>query len=121
MYVKRYQGARNGEVRVYLIKRATGKTVRERHLKPRLDLVNHSPTGFAWGYGGSGPAQLALAILVDAFGPGHETDALDLYQLFKWERIARLPVSEAWTITSDEVRRFADDARRGAVARRTAT
>jgi len=23
---------------------------------------NHSPDGFAWGYGGSGPAQLALAI-----------------------------------------------------------
>lgn len=25
----------------------------------------HSPTGFEWGYGGSGPADLALAILVD--------------------------------------------------------
>ena len=23
----------------------------------------HSPDGFAWGYGGSGPSQLALAIL----------------------------------------------------------
>ena len=29
----------------------------------RLDLFNHSPTGFSWGYGGSGPAQLALARL----------------------------------------------------------
>ena len=25
---------------------------------------NHSPTGFAWGYSGSGPAQLALALLL---------------------------------------------------------
>lgn len=25
---------------------------------------NHSPDGFNWGYGGSGPAQLALAILL---------------------------------------------------------
>lgn len=27
----------------------------------RTDLCNHSPTGFCWGYHGSGPAQLALA------------------------------------------------------------
>lgn len=25
---------------------------------------NHSPDGFNWGYGGSGPAQLALALLL---------------------------------------------------------
>jgi hypothetical protein len=31
----------------------------------RLDIVNHSPTGFAWGYSGSGSAQLAVAILAD--------------------------------------------------------
>lgn len=28
-----------------------------------LDEVNHSPTGFEWGYRGSGPAQLSYAIL----------------------------------------------------------
>lgn len=38
----------------------------ERALPPRTDLVNHSPTGFEWGYAGSGPAQLALALCVDA-------------------------------------------------------
>lgn len=32
------------------------------------EIRNHSPTGFEWGYGGSGPAQLALAILADHFG-----------------------------------------------------
>ncbi len=32
-------------------------------LPPRFDVRNHSPSGFEWGYGGSGPAQLALAIL----------------------------------------------------------
>jgi hypothetical protein len=41
---------------------------RPRKLDPRLDLYNHSPTGFAWGYGGSGPAQLALALLADVLG-----------------------------------------------------
>lgn len=37
-------------------------------LPMRNDLRNHSPTGAEWGYGGSGPAQLALAILSDALG-----------------------------------------------------
>src|SRR5204863_5783137 len=32
-------------------------------------VINHSPDGFAWGYGGSGPAQLALAILLAAGVP----------------------------------------------------
>jgi hypothetical protein len=30
--------------------------------------VRHSPTGFAWGYGGSGPAELARCILIHALG-----------------------------------------------------
>lgn len=29
---------------------------------------NHSPDGFNWGYGGSGPAQLALAIMLKLTG-----------------------------------------------------
>ena len=31
-----------------------------RPLALRLNVRSHSPTGFAWGYSGSGPAQLAL-------------------------------------------------------------
>ena len=38
-----------------------------RLLDPRLDLVNHSPTGFAWSYDGSGPSQPALALLADVY------------------------------------------------------
>jgi len=30
-----------------------------------LEIVGHSPSGFAVGYRGSGPAQLALAVLLD--------------------------------------------------------
>jgi hypothetical protein len=37
-------------------------------LPVRLDVTNHSPDGFEWGYGGSGPAQLALAMCIDALG-----------------------------------------------------
>lgn len=32
------------------------------HPGPSLLLANHSPTGFEWGYLGSGPSQLSLAI-----------------------------------------------------------
>jgi len=37
--------------------------------------IVHSPTGFAWGYNGSGPADLAIAILWDFLGeePDHKT------------------------------------------------
>ena len=30
--------------------------------------VKHSPTGFSWGYGGSGPADLARSLLIHALG-----------------------------------------------------
>lgn len=69
-------------------------------LDPRFDLVNHSPTGFAWGYGGSGPAQLALAILADA--TGNDGVSLLHYQQFKCEKIA--PLGEGrWEISASDV------------------
>ena len=52
--MKTYEGSRQGYAVIV--------TVNGRPLNPRLDLYNHSPTGFEWGYCGSGPAQLALAI-----------------------------------------------------------
>lgn len=51
-------------------------------------IINHSPDGFAWGYGGSGPAQLALAICLEIFP---EDFARLYYQNFKWLYIASLP------------------------------
>lgn len=51
-------------------------------------VINHSPTGFSWGYGGSGPAQLALALMLEYFP---KDKALAIYQDFKWEFIATLP------------------------------
>ena len=56
-------------------------TVNDRPLDPRLDLWEHSPTGFEWGYGGSGPAQLALALLADHLGD--DELAMALHQDFK--------------------------------------
>ena len=75
-------------------------TVNGRPLNPRLELRNHSPTEFEWGYGGSGPAQLALAILADCIG---SEAALKHYQKFKRAVVASLPYKE-WTLTEEQVR-----------------
>jgi hypothetical protein len=79
---------------------ATKVTVNGMRLNPRLDLRSHSPAEFEWGYGGSGPAQLALAILADHLGDDKE--ALNLYQRFKWVVIAELPKHQ-WTLTSRDI------------------
>lgn len=70
-------------------------------LDPRksLAVINHSPDGFAWGYGGSGPAQLALAILLKGGIP--EGDAVAYHATFKDEFIAGLPQDKAWEFGVD--------------------
>jgi hypothetical protein len=68
---------------------------------PSQALVNHSPDGFAWGYGGSGPAQLALALLLDA--TGNPDVALAYYQKFKGEVVAGWPVDRPWTYDQDQL------------------
>jgi hypothetical protein len=90
--MKQYKGIRQGY--------AVTVTVDGRRLNPRLDLWNHSPSGFEWGYGGSGPAQLALAILADHCG--NDEQALNFYQRFKWAIIAELP-GRGWRLTSLEI------------------
>lgn len=79
-------------------------TVDGESLDPRLDLVDHSPTGFNWSYGGSGPAQLALAVLADYLGDGA---ALELYQTFKWQVIAGLKADE-WTFDAPFIEGWLD-------------
>ncbi|WP_423751857.1 DUF6166 domain-containing protein [Salinirarus marinus] len=69
-----------------------------------LALVNHSPSGFEWGYGGSGPAQLALALLLDY--TGDEAFALDHYQAFKTEVVSQLDCARSagsWRLTGPEI------------------
>jgi hypothetical protein len=90
--VKQYEGKRSyGQCSV---------TVNGRVLDPRLDLCFHSPDGFEWGYCGSGPAQLALAILADHLSDDRQ--ALDMYQRFKWAVIAGLP-RRHWTLDSRDI------------------
>lgn len=62
-------------------------------------IVNHSPDGFEWGYGGSGPAQLALAILFDRTGDRNLSIAL--YHRFKDDHVRTW--LDKWSITVEEL------------------
>lgn len=59
----------------------------------------HSPTGFAWGYGGSGPATLAESILSELAG---RPVGPSIYQSFKFEVIAPI-TTDTWELTGDEI------------------
>lgn len=98
--MKQYNGTRTEDGCDVMVTEAIGSTTRHYPLHPRNYLRNHSPTGFEWGYGGSGPAQLALAIVMDATGSAKK--ALNIYQKFKFAVIARLP-KEHWRLTQAEV------------------
>jgi len=66
--------------------------------------ARHSPSGFEWGYGGSGPAELAryLAYGVARYLGVHPSrwDQFD-YQAVKWEFVARIPWHGGWYHASE--------------------
>ena len=80
---------------------------------------HHSPTGLEWGYGGSGPADLALnvlALMMPCFGDDIEANAVKLadgstvsreawalHQQFKWDFLATMP-HEGGMIPIDSIR-----------------
>ncbi len=83
-------------------------------------MIVHSPSGMAWGYSGSGAADLSLSILADYLGeadtiPPHErydhaiarqighTRAWMLHQEFKRRFIASLDQGAGWTITGEQI------------------
>lgn len=88
---------------------ATVKAPDGTDLPLRLDLRDHSPTGFEWGYRGSGPAQLALAIC--AYVAGDEV-ALEVYQAFKDSKICAQR-GDSFTLYVDEVESEIADIRGG--------
>ena len=63
---------------------------------------NHSPDGFNWGYGGSGPAQLALAILLEV--TDSKETALRHYHAFERQIIAGIKNQEIdWGIEESKI------------------
>jgi hypothetical protein len=61
---------------------------------------NHSPNGFAWGYGGSGPSQLALAILLEF---ADEEFAKEHYQQFKFDVIEPIEDMREFQLNEQDV------------------
>jgi len=100
MSKKTYIGIRSTDGTMVVVKPSdeTGGVVY--NLPLCLEIANHSPTGFEWGYQGSGPAQLALAILVDFTGD----TAIEpfVYQQFKATVIANID-EDTWSMTDEEV------------------
>jgi len=69
-------------------------------LDPRLDIADHSPTGLNWGYSGSGPAQLALALASDHLGS--DDPPFHVIYMLKQEIVRGLPY-DGWTFTSEDI------------------
>jgi len=66
---------------------------------PSQRIVNHSPSGFQWGYGGSGPAQLALSLLY--YVTADRGVSSKHHQDFKRQFVAGW--GDEWQITSEEI------------------
>jgi hypothetical protein len=82
-------------------------------------VVDHSPDGFEWGYGGSGPADLALNILEAVLRQmGHKGEKISvfrgkcfrlahrLHQDFKWKFISIIDREDGGTIPMREIKAF---------------
>lgn len=87
-------------------------------------VVQHSPTGFECGYGGSGPADLALNIAeyvlrgIDfqghterAFNGHYFLSSFSMHQALKWEFIARLKLDpgESATLELEKIAGWIND------------
>jgi hypothetical protein len=78
---------------------------------PLPHIERHSPDGFEWGYGGSGPADLALSILAHAYGLTSD-ETIDrippaAYQQFKDDFVAGFN-RRGWEITRESVLNWSD-------------
>jgi hypothetical protein len=67
-----------------------------------LAVFNHSPDGFNWGYGGSGPAQLALALLLREGVP--DDVAVTLHQDLKWSTVVHWNQELNWLLRGSDLR-----------------
>lgn len=107
MSVVAYVGFRKeGLCVVRRVERRGERVIRTIDLPARHDLWNHSPDGFEWGYGGSGPAQLALAILADHLKDDER--AVRLHQAFKFKVVAGLQ-GDSWELPAEDVERVVRD------------
>jgi hypothetical protein len=67
---------------------------------------NHSPDGFEYGYAGSGPSQLALAICLDHLKDAKQAESV--YMPFKFGFITPMP-AQGGDITGDQIDEFVNN------------
>ena len=108
---KLYEGYRTADGCVVIVVDDSG---RRRKLPLKLNLANHSPTGFEWGYAGSGPAQLALALLADVLKD--DDRAMRLHQRFKHKHIATLDRGDHWVLSEVFIRNAIEELEANAVS-----
>jgi Family of unknown function (DUF6166) len=68
--------------------------------------MRHSPSGFSWGYAGSGPADLARSIMWEHLGAEPHPAC---YQAFKFSFVAGWPQGGDWQITDEEIEVWLDE------------
>lgn len=108
----------SGDVKIWRVKVGRGTGLIKTNVP--WSVVHHSPTGFGVGYGGSGPADLALNILNAFMPPGFDDDepvkcwkrscsrfAWKWHQDFKWQFIAAMN-DDGGTITEKVIREWID-------------
>src|SRR3990172_3453263 len=77
---RQYVGLWNdGEYDILVVPLRNGGVVRSLH-----HVIFHSPTGFCWGYAGSGPADLSLSILCDMLGERPGKKQLEIGDFQAW-------------------------------------
>ena len=73
--------------------------------QPLPHIVRHSPDGFEWGYGGSGPTDLALAILTHHMGQAPDTG---MVRDFTRHFVANFPAD--WSLSNAVIDAWIQDA-----------
>ena len=101
--MKVYRGSRSGYDRQVVV--IEGGASADLSPEPSQEIVNHSPDGFNLGYSGSGPAQLALGLLLDV--TENREIASRYYQLFKADAVAQF--GENWEISEVAILRWLVD------------
>ena len=111
-----YTGRRQEDTEVWRVEVVTYQSGTGVTRRPLRHIPCHSPTGFSWGYGGSGPADLALAMLVDFLrerppAKGWQDPRFDrwtvrstawkLHQAFKWHFVATF--EDDWELDDTQI------------------
>lgn len=100
----------------YLILNSDDYSIRNENnqkIKMCFEYVNHSPDGFSWGYGGSGPSQAAFAILMHVLGKKEKEFIFNNYQTFKFDIIAKLNMNQTHKLYYEEILEWVNKTKKG--------